>query len=72
MTNVKLEIVCEFEGKRYRFVETTRKEYNEANYCKNKCSFYQKGLGRCPRIITVTTRFPICNGVNYGHWEEIK
>ena len=70
MTNVKLEMVCEFEGKRYRFVEDTWKDYDRPEHCERRCAFYSNK--ECPRIQTKCDDFPICYGVNYGHWEEIK
>lgn len=65
MTNVKLEITCEVNGKRYRFVEDTW----EDNNCESLCALRNK---ICPRIIMGSLNFTVCEGVNYGHWEEIK
>ena len=70
MTNVKLEMVCEVDGKRYRFVEDTWKDYNQTEHCERRCAFWE--IKKCPRIKTKSDDFPICYGVNYGHWEEIK
>ena len=69
MTNVKLEMVCEFKGKRYRFVENTYKEFGEYEHCKRRCALWNKV---CPKIIMTWNTFNICSGVKYGHWEEIK
>lgn len=62
MTNVKFEIVCEVDGKRYRFVENTWKEYLEGAHCERRCAFYKKEI--CHEIF--------CHGIKCGNWEEIK
>jgi hypothetical protein len=75
MTNVKLEITCEVDGKRYRFVEDTWNEYDDVCHCERRCAFWE--TKKCPKIhIDIKyidmINIPICSGVEYGHWEEIK